>query len=257
MLQLLVCSDVHTYINNIMLAAGKLGHVDAILIAGDIEEEKDRLLEALDGTPVLTICGNCDYYLNSDYPQELLIDISEHTFSSGSTVPAADVPAASVQAASVTAADVSNTRLCIDQTPHIEHVRELSYGTVPERLASLPPYIQKYMPKGLLSRMACDKRDPRIMHRILMTHGKEYEVPDLSLLAARAALWDADIIIFGHTHKYLQEKRQGGKYLFLNPGCLVGDPKAQIRSWGQYEICSFVSLTISPGGEVNAEHFYI
>ena len=46
------------------------------------------------------------------------------------------------------------------------------------------------------------------MHRILMTHGKEYEVPDLSLLAARAALWDADIIIFGHTHKYLQEKRQ-------------------------------------------------
>ena len=98
MLQLLVCSDVHTYINNIMLAARKLGHVDAILIAGDIEEERDRLLEALDGTPVLTICGNCDYYLNSDYPQELLIDISEHTFSSGSTVPAADVPAASVQA---------------------------------------------------------------------------------------------------------------------------------------------------------------
>ena len=200
MLQLLICSDVHTYINNIMLAAGKLDHVDAILIAGDIEEERDRLLEALDGTPVLTICGNCDYYLNSDYPQELLIDISEHTFSSGSTVPAADVPAASVQAASVTAADVSNTRLCIDQTPHIEHVRELSYGTVPERFASLPPYIQKYMPKGLLYRMACDKRDPRIMHRILMTHGKEYEVPDLSLLAARAALWDADIIIFGHTH---------------------------------------------------------
>ena len=69
MLQLLVCSDVHTYINNIMLAAGKLDHVDAILIAGDIEEERDRLLEALDGTPVLTICGNCDYYLNSDYPQ--------------------------------------------------------------------------------------------------------------------------------------------------------------------------------------------
>ena len=46
MLQLLVCSDIHTYADNLRLAIAKMEHVDAILIAGDLEAEKDTVLAA-------------------------------------------------------------------------------------------------------------------------------------------------------------------------------------------------------------------
>ena len=76
MLQLLLCSDVHTFTDNIRLAIKKAGQVDAVLISGDVEAEKDDLLKAACSLPLYVVCGNCDYYLNSDYPEELLIDIS-------------------------------------------------------------------------------------------------------------------------------------------------------------------------------------
>ena len=76
MLQLLLCSDVHTFTDNIRLAIKKAGQVDAVLISGDVEAEKDDLLKAAGSIPLYVVCGNCDYYLNSDYPEELLIDIS-------------------------------------------------------------------------------------------------------------------------------------------------------------------------------------
>ena len=48
MLQLLLCSDVHTFTDNIRLAIKKAGQVDAVLISGDVEAEKDDLLKLLD-----------------------------------------------------------------------------------------------------------------------------------------------------------------------------------------------------------------
>ena len=41
MLQLLLCSDVHTFTDNIRLAIKKAGQVDAVLISGDVEAEKE------------------------------------------------------------------------------------------------------------------------------------------------------------------------------------------------------------------------
>ena len=90
-----------------------------------------------------------------------------------------------------------------------------------------------------------------------MTHGKEYNVPDISLLARRAGIWDADLVIFGHTHQFSDTRSQWGKIRLINPGCLVGDPKASIRTYGQYEICSFAMVRIGDHGEVNVEHFYL
>ncbi len=77
MLQLLVCSDVHTYVDNIRLAVHKMDRVDAILIAGDQEAEESRVLEACGDIPCYLVRGNNDYYLDTEYPQELLIDIFE------------------------------------------------------------------------------------------------------------------------------------------------------------------------------------
>ena len=68
MLQFLVCSDVHTYTDNIRLAIRKADHIDAVLIAGDLEAEKDLVLSAVGNIPCYMVCGNNDYYLNTDYP---------------------------------------------------------------------------------------------------------------------------------------------------------------------------------------------
>ena len=108
-----------------------------------------------------------------------------------------------------------------------------------------------------MDKIAGDKKGPAISHRILMTHGKEYNVPATDLLSRRADMWDADIVIFGHTHTFAEIREKNGKRLFLNPGCLVGDPKAKIRKWGIYEICSFSVLKIGLDGEISFQHFFI
>lgn len=69
MLQLLVCSDVHTYVDNIRLAVHKMDRVDAILIAGDQEAEESRVLEACGDIPCYLVRGNNDYYLDTEYPR--------------------------------------------------------------------------------------------------------------------------------------------------------------------------------------------
>ena len=81
MLQFLVCSDVHTYSDNIRLALQKLDRTDAILIAGDLEAELSAIRDAAGSVPCYAVCGNNDYYLNSIYPEELLIDIADHALS--------------------------------------------------------------------------------------------------------------------------------------------------------------------------------
>ena len=241
MLQLLVCSDVHTYTDNIRLAIRKAEHVDAVLIAGDLEAEKDLVLSAVGNIPCYMVCGNNDYYLNSDYPEELLIDIH------------ADSQASS-------------------DGPVIGKVTELGYDTIPgteEGVGSVrengfsaffPSLFRSRtadLPKGLSFPQHTFKRPADSIHRILMTHGKEYKVPDIALLAMRAGIWDADLVIFGHTHQFWDTSFQRGRVRLINPGCLVGDPKASIRAYGNYEICSFSLVRIGAHGEVDVEHLYL
>ena len=93
------------------------------------------------------------------------------------------------------------------------------------------------------------------MHRILMTHGKEYNVPETGLLLRRADQWDADIVIFGHTHKFTDIPCRKGrkKVYFIKPGCLFGDPKNPSSVLASSEICSFAVLQIGPEGEINVQ----
>ena len=263
MLQFLVCSDVHTYSDNIRLALRKLDRTDAILIAGDLESEQSAIQDAAGSVPCYAVCGNNDYYLNSDYPEELLIDIADHAPSpadqtaghslspeDGCSMPSAD------QTAGLSLYPGHETDAS-QRYPRIEKVTALQYSTFPSGYNSVPSILKKITPPSLLGKLAGDKRNPNISHRILMTHGKEYNVPNTDLLSHRADMWDADIVIFGHTHKFADIRERNGKRLFLNPGCLVGDPKATVRNWGLYEICSFSVLRIGFGGEISFQHLYL
>lgn len=270
MLQILVCSDVHTYVDNIRLALRKIDRVDAILIAGDLEAEQDKILGAAGGIPCHMVCGNNDYYLNTDYPQELLIDISEN-------------PDNPLRGPAITGV----RELTYESMPSSEsesaYESSSSYGSMPSSgfMPSLPDAngttgatgsrsgntkkhssffgaLLSFFSFGSIGFPArAEKRPPHITRRILMTHGKEYNVPDTSMLVQRARVWDADIVIFGHTHKYLDAKASGGKIRLLNPGCLIGDPNSSIRTYGIYEICSFAVLKIGYQGEISVQHLYL
>ena len=288
MLQFLVCSDIHTYSDNIRLALQKLDRTDAILIAGDLEAEHSAIRDAVGSVPCYAVCGNNDYYLNSDYPEELLIDIADHALSSSeqaaahSLSPSGQTAAHSLSPSGQTAAHslspsdqtAAHSLSPSEQTaglylspkhetgashryPRIEKVTALQYSTFPSGYNSVPSIFKKITPPSLLGKIAGDKRMPNISHRILMTHGKEYNVPNTDLLSNRADMWDADIVIFGHTHKFTDIRERNGKRLYLNPGCLVGDPKATVRNWGLYEICSFSVLKIGFDGEISFQHLYL
>ena len=259
MLQFLVCSDIHSYADNIRLAIQKTDRVDAILIAGDLEIEEDKVRDIVGSIPCYMVCGNNDYYLNTDYPQELLIDVCENT---------GDTPVSSNASNSSNISNPSNESKGLS----IGNVTALTYNAVPDTdsiqassregflssiLSRLFPPKTDELPIGLSFPQHTFKRPSNIRHRILMTHGKEYNVPDISLLARRAGIWDADLVIFGHTHQFWDTTFHRGKVRLINPGCLVGDPKASIRAYGNYEICSYSLLRILDNGEIEAEHLYL
>ncbi|HAW15108.1 MAG TPA: metallophosphoesterase [Clostridiales bacterium] len=73
-------------------------------------------------------------------------------------------------------------------------------------------------------------------HRIFLTHGHRYRVPQTDLLSYAAESEGCDIAVFGHTHVQF-EKREFG-ILFLNPGAMRN---------GQYLV-----LEIADNGEIKA-----
>lgn len=305
MLQILVCSDVHTYTNNIRLAIEKPDRVDAVLLAGDQEAELDEILAACGDIPCYAVSGNNDYYLNTDYPEELLIDISNNISSPGEALNStSNNISRSAESLHSTPNNISSSGESLNSTPEkttcpeqfpidnsekakitfsgprIVKVTETGYNTVPEKdtatvsdphspLSALSSFFFKLfnpsqqkngrqpLPGGLAFPVNTVKRPADISHRILMTHGKEYNVPDITLLTRRARILDADIVIFGHTHKFWYTTAHGGKIRLINPGCLVGDPKASERVFGNYEICSFAVLRIGDNGEIHVEHLYL
>ena len=291
MLQILVCSDVHTYTNNIRLAIEKLDRVDAVLLAGDQEAELDEILAACGDIPCYAVSGNNDYYLNTDYPEELLIDISNNISPSGESLhsPSNNISRSEESLHGTPGKTTCPEHFPIDNSekaettfsvPRIARITETGYNTVPEKdtetvseplspLSALSSFFFKLfnpsqqkngqhpLPGGLAFPLNTVKRPADISHRILMTHGKEYNVPDITLLTRRARILDADIVIFGHTHKFWYTTAHGGKIRLINPGCLVGDPRASVRVFGNYEICSFAVLRIGDNGEIHVEHLYL
>ncbi len=291
MLQILVCSDVHTYTNNIRLAIEKPDRVDAVLLAGDQEAELDEILAACGDIPCYAVSGNNDYYLNTDYPEELLIDISNNINRSGEAL---NSTSNNISSPGEALNSTPENTTCPEQFPidnsekakitfsgpRIVKVTETGYNTVPEKdtatvsdphspLSALSSFFfrlfnpsqqkngRQPLPGGLAFPVNTVKRPADISHRILMTHGKEYNVPDITLLTRRARILDADIVIFGHTHKFWYTTAHGGKIRLINPGCLVGDPRASVRVFGNYEICSFAVLRIGDNGEIHVEHLYL
>jgi hypothetical protein len=61
-------------------------------------------------------------------------------------------------------------------------------------------------------------------HRLVLVHGDRFGTPTPDRL--RAAWPDADIVVFGHTHKPLLERI--GSALFVNPGA-AGPARFQLR----------------------------
>ena len=246
MLQLLLCSDVHTFTDNIRLAVEKAGHVDAVLISGDVEAERDDLQKAAGSVPLYIVCGNCDYYLNTDYPEELLIDISAEQ----SGGPVID------KNTELHYSDQPEPALT-DSDPADSALPESAFaGTVSPFLSFIKKSLSSLSTLNLsTSKNVKEKRPDHILHRILMTHGKEYNVPETGLLLKRADLWDADIVIFGHTHRFTEITCKKGrkKIHFINPGCLVGNPKDSSVVLASCEICCFAVLQIGPEGEVNVQ----
>ena len=160
MLQLLVCSDIHTYADNLRLAIAKMEHVDAILIAGDLEAEKDTVLAAAGSLPCYMVCGNNDYYLNTDYPEELLIDICINAGSPRDGLTAGPVIG-------------KVTELNYDSVPDTGGTDESRNKTLTRLLSIFFPPKKEELPPGLSFPPHSFKRPENITHRILMTHGKE------------------------------------------------------------------------------------
>lgn len=76
MLRFLLCSDIHTYIENVPLALGQVPDAGAVIISGDLEVDGEAVRKACGDLPVFLVCGNHDPYLEEEHaPRELLIDI--------------------------------------------------------------------------------------------------------------------------------------------------------------------------------------
>lgn len=71
----LVCSDIHTYIENVPLALRQTPDADAVIISGDLEVDLEAVRGACGGRPVYLVSGNHDPYLEGKVPRELLMDI--------------------------------------------------------------------------------------------------------------------------------------------------------------------------------------
>lgn len=66
-------------------------------------------------------------------------------------------------------------------------------------------------------------------HSILLTHGNKYHVPRLKMLVSAAKKKGCGIVIFGHTHKAVDDTVSGVR--LLNPGALMSRPTGQKGSY--------------------------
>jgi len=71
---------------------------------------------------------------------------------------------------------------------------------------------------------AAPTRGARVSHRIMVTHGHTYRAPRLVRLRQRAATLDADIVVYGHSHRWQEDAGGPSDALVLNSGTLMPKP---------------------------------
>ncbi|MCI5839996.1 MAG: metallophosphoesterase [Peptoniphilaceae bacterium] len=78
-------------------------------------------------------------------------------------------------------------------------------------------------------------------HKIFLTHGHKYSVNNTeSILLNKSKEFNCDIVIFGHTHRYLEKEIEGIK--FLNPGS-VSLPRDKEKSMMLIEIDKNIKIS--------------
>lgn len=87
-------------------------------------------------------------------------------------------------------------------------------------------------------------RGDDIEHRIMMTHGHTYRAPRLVRLRQRAAALDADVVIYGHSHRWQVDAGGPSEALVVNSGTLMPKPGS-----GR---CTFMTMEID-GPDVRVE----
>lgn len=82
---------------------------------------------------------------------------------------------------------------------------------------------------------------------IFMTHGHKYNVKyNLNTLFYRALELEADIVLFGHTHYYLNVEEDG--IIFFNPGSIYNPRGRKDKTFGILEI---------DDNGINIQHFIL
>lgn len=87
-------------------------------------------------------------------------------------------------------------------------------------------------------------RGDGVEHRIMMTHGHTYRAPRLVRLRQRAAALDADVVIYGHSHRWQVDAGGPSEALVVNSGTLMPKPGS-----GR---CTFMTMEID-GPDVRVE----
>lgn len=75
-MRILLVSDNHGRMNNLIEVRQKVGPVDHVLHMGDAEGTEDRIRELFD-CPVDMVAGNCDHWTCEE--EELLLELEGHT----------------------------------------------------------------------------------------------------------------------------------------------------------------------------------
>lgn len=83
-----------------------------------------------------------------------------------------------------------------------------------------------------------------VTHRIMVTHGHTYRAPRLVRLRQRAAALDADVVIYGHSHRWQVDAGGPADALVVNSGTLMPKPGS-----GR---CTFMTMVID-GKDVRVE----
>jgi predicted phosphodiesterase len=80
----------------------------------------------------------------------------------------------------------------------------------------------------------------------MVTHGHTYRAPRLVRLRQRAATLDADIVIYGHSHRWQEDAGGPSDALVLNSGTLMPKPGS-----GR---CTFMTLRLD-GEDVYVDRY--
>ena len=199
MVRLIVASDLHGNLKALQKIVSQNPGAQGILLAGDYELPFHDIRTSMGEMPLYAVLGNHDEELRGILPEEWLIEVPTDHFSN--------------EAMFMNYGQFGKRASYLHSIP-------LSFG---EGTGGLP-YANK---RGI---------------RILLVHGHRYMDPSVEkmgnqknsrlilgrgyqkpTLRKRAESVCANIVVFGHTHVFLDDYDSGRRIRLLNPGALAGD----------------------------------